>query len=149
MKTDKEPFVRKVTFEMENTTIVVASEEQLNNLLKFSTSEIDSCTVQIDPTFRLGPYECTPISYRNLMMKRKPTGRSPLRLGPVLIHHRKDQNIYCGFLQNLIDLKQALQGTLSTGTDGEQALVNAIDAKLPNAHSRSLRCFRHLQDNFE
>ena len=83
------------------------------------------------------------------MMKRKPTGRSPLRLGPVLIHHRKDQNIYCGFLQNLIDLKQALQGTLSTGTDGEQALVNAIDAKLPNAHSRSLRCFRHLQDNFE
>lgn len=38
---------------------------------------------------------------------------------------------------------------LSTGTDGEQALVNAIDAKLPNAHSRSLRCFRHLQNNFK
>ena len=149
MKTDKEPFVRKVTIEKENTTIVIASEEQLNNLLKFSTSEIDFCTVQIDPTFRLGPYECTPISYRNLMMKRKPTGKSPLRLGPVLIHYRKDQNTYSGFLQNLIDLKPALQGMLSTGTDGEQALVNAIDAKLPNAHSRSLRCFRHLQDNFK
>ena len=92
MKTDKEPFVRKVTIEKENTTIVIASEEQLNNLLKFSTSEIDFCTVQIDPTFRLGPYDCTPISYRNLMMNRKPTGKSPLRLGPVLIHYRKDQN---------------------------------------------------------
>ena len=149
MKTDNEPFVRKVTIEKENTTIVIGSEEQLNNLMKLSTSEIDFCTVQIDPTFRLGPYECTPISYRNLMMKRKRTGKNPLRLGPVLIHYRKDQNTYSGFLQNLIDLKPGLQGMLSTGTDGEQALVNAIEAKLPNAHSRSLRCFRHVQDNFK
>ena len=59
MKTDKEPFVRKLKIEKENITIVI--EEQLNNLLKFSTSGIDFCTVQIDPTFNLGPYECTPI----------------------------------------------------------------------------------------
>ena len=128
MKTDKESFVRKLTIEKENTAIVIASEEQLNNLLMFSTSEIDFCTVQIDPTFNLGPYECTPISYRNLMMKRKRTGKSPLGLAPVLIHYRKDQNTYSSFLQSLIDLKPALQGMLSTGTDGEQALVNAIEA---------------------
>ena len=128
MKTDKEPLVRKITIEKENTTIVIASEEQLNNLLKFSTSEIDFCTVQIDPTFNLGPYECTPISYRNLTMKRKRTGKSPLGLGPVLIHYRKDQNTHSCFLQSLHDLKPVLQGMLSTGTDGEQALVNAIEA---------------------
>ena len=149
LKTDKQPFVRKVTVEKENTTIVIASDNQLNDLMKFSTSEIDFCTVQIDPTFRLGPYECTPISYRNLMLKRKRTGKNPLRLGPVLIHYRKDHNTYSGFLQSLIDLKPGLQGVLSTGTDGEQALVNAIEDKLPNAHNRSLRCFRHLQDNFK
>ena len=83
------------------------------------------------------------------MTKRKRTGKSPLRLGPVLIHYRKDQNTYSSFLQSLIDLKSALQGMLLTGTDGEQALVNAIEAKLPNAHSRNLRCFRHFQDNFK
>ena len=105
--------------------------------------------MQIDPTFRLGPYECTPISYRNIRLKRKRTGKNPLRLGPVLIHYRKDHNKYSGFLQALIDLKPGLQGVLSTGTDGEQALVNAIEDKLPNAHNRSLRCFRHLQDNFK
>ena len=127
MKTD-EPFVRKVSIEKKNTAIVIASDEQLTNLAKFSTSEIDFCTVQIDPTFRLGPYECTLTSYRNLMLKRKRTGKSPLRLGPVLIHYRKDQNTYGSFLQSLIDLKPALQGMLSTGTDGEQALVNAIVA---------------------
>ena len=110
MKTDNEPFVRKVSIEKENTTIVIASDEQLTNLAKFSTSEIDFCTVQIDPTFRLGPYECTLTSYRNLMLKRKRTGKSPLRLGPVLIHYRKDQNTYSSFLQSLIDLKPTLQG---------------------------------------
>ena len=128
MKTDMEPFVRKITIEKENTAIVIASEEQLNNLLKFSTSEIGFCTVQIDPTFNLGPYECTPISYRNLTMKRKRTGKSPLGLGPVLIHYRKDQNTHSCFLQSLHDLKPVLQGMLSTGTGGEQALVNAIEA---------------------
>ena len=38
LKTDKQPFVRKVSVEKENTTIVIASDDQLNNLMKFSTS---------------------------------------------------------------------------------------------------------------
>lgn len=38
---------------------------------------------------------------------------------------------------------------LSTWTSGEQALVSTIEVKLPNAHSRSLRCFRHVQDHFK
>ena len=115
MKTEQEPLVQKITIEKENTTIFIASDKQLNDLAKFSTSEIDFCTVQIDPTFHLGPYECTPISYRNLMMKRKRTGKSPLRLGPVLIHYRKDQNTFSSFLQTLIDLKPQMQGLYPLG----------------------------------
>jgi hypothetical protein len=83
------------------------------------------------------------------MMKRKRTGKSPLRLGPVLIHYRKKQNIFSSFLQTIIDLKPQLQGVISTGTDGEQALVNAIEIKFPNAGKCSLRCFRHVQENFK
>ena len=74
--------------------MVIASHDQFNDLTKFSTSEIDFCAVQIDPTFQLGPYECTPISYRNLMLKSKHTGKNPLQLGPVLIHYFKDHNTY-------------------------------------------------------
>ena len=33
---------------------------------------------------------------------------------------------------------------LSTGTDDEQTLVNTLETKLPNAHSRSLRCFQRV-----
>ena len=69
--------------------MVIASHDQFNNLMKFSTLEIDFCAVQIDPTFQLGPYECTPISYRNH------TGKNPLQLRPVLIHYFKDHNTYC------------------------------------------------------
>ena len=119
LKTDKQPFVRKVSVEKENTTIVIASDNQLKDLMKFSTLEIDFFTVQIDPTFRLGLYKCRPISYRNLMLKRKRTGKNPLRLGSVLIHYRKDHNTYSAFRQALIYLKPALQGVLPTATDGE------------------------------
>ena len=83
------------------------------------------------------------------MMKRKRTGKSPLRLGPVLIHYRKDQNTFSSFLQTLIDLKPQMQRVISTGTNGEQALVNAIEMKFPNSGKCSLRCFRHVQENFK
>ena len=79
MKSKEEPFIRKVNLEKENLTIVLATENQLADLAKYSTSELD-------PTFNLGPYECTPMSYRNLLLKSKRSGVSPIRFGPVLIH---------------------------------------------------------------
>jgi len=63
MKSEDEPFIRKVSLEKANLTIVLASENQLAELAKYSTSELDFSVVQLDPTFNLGPHECTPISY--------------------------------------------------------------------------------------
>ena len=80
MKSEEEPFIRKVSLEKENLTIVLASENQLAELAKYSTSELDFSIVQLDPTFNLVPYECTPISYRNLLLKNKRSGTSPVRL---------------------------------------------------------------------
>ena len=85
MKTEEEPFTRKVSLEKENLTIVLASENQLAELEKYSTSELDFSIVQLGPTFNLGPYECTPISYTNLLLRSKKSGTSPGRLGLVLI----------------------------------------------------------------
>ena len=50
MKSKEEPFIRKVNLEKENLTIVLTTENQLADLAKYSTSELD-------PTFNLGPYE--------------------------------------------------------------------------------------------
>ena len=150
MKSEEEPFIRKVSLEKENLTIVLASENQLAELAKYSTSELDFSIVQLDPTFNLGPYECTPISYRNLLLKSKRSGgTSPVRLGPVLIHYRKDEKTFRDFLQTVVDAKPKLKEILSCGTDGETALINAIQSVLPKADERSVRCFKHLQDNMK
>ena len=49
--------------------IFLASENQLAKLEMYSTSEIDFSIVQLETTFNLGPYERTPMSYRNLLLK--------------------------------------------------------------------------------
>ena len=82
--------------------------------------------MQIDPTFNLGPYECTPISYQNLLLERNSTGKPPVFVGPVLIHYKKDKRTYMDFLNKLKSLTAGLQEIISFGTDGEMALVNAI-----------------------
>ena len=99
IKSEEEPFIRNVSLEKENLTIVLASENQLAELAKYSTSEPDFSIVQLDLTFNLGPYECTPISYINLLLKSKRSGSSPVTLGPVLIHYRKDEKTFQDFLQ--------------------------------------------------
>ena len=95
IKSEEEPFIRNVSLEKENLTIVLASENQLAELAKYSTSELDFYIA----TINLGPYECTPISYINLLLKSKRSGSSPVTLGPVLIHYRKDEKTFQDFLQ--------------------------------------------------
>lgn len=109
MKSEEEPFIRKVSLEKKNLTIVLAPENQLAELAKYSTSELDFSIVQLDPTFNLGPYECTLISYRNLLLESKRSGTSPVRRGPVLIHFRKDEKTFREFLQTIIDAKPKLK----------------------------------------
>lgn len=120
MKTEKEPCVRNVTLEKENRTIVLVTENQLGDLARYGTSELDFCIVQLDPTLSLGSYECTPISYQHVMLRGKRRGASPVRLGPVLIHFRKDEKTFRHFLLTIVDELPKLKEILSCGTDGGQ-----------------------------
>ena len=66
-----------------------------------------------------------------------------------MIHYRKDEKTFRDFLQTVVDAKPKLKEILSCGTDGETALINAIQSVLPKANERSVRCFKHLQDNLK
>ena len=46
-------------------------------------------------------------------------------------------------------MRPRLQDIISVGTDGEKALVNALQGCLPKASERSLRCFRDFRQNVE
>lgn len=54
--------------------IVLATEQQLGDLVRFATSSIEFGIVTVDPTFCLGEFEVTPLTYRHLLLetKRKP-----------------------------------------------------------------------------
>lgn len=149
MKEEEISFIRDVSIGKEGLSIVLASDVQLAELEKFCTEEIMFTVLQIDPTFNLGPYECTPISYKNLLLEKKSTGKHPVFVGPVLIHYRKDERTYRDFLNKLKSLRPGLQDIISIGTDGEMALVNALQSCFPKATERSLRCFRHFRQNME
>lgn len=149
MKEEDSSFIRDVSIGKEGLSIVLASDVQLAEMEKFCIEEMMFAVMQIDPTFNLGPYECTPISYQNLLLERKSTGKPPVFVGPVLIHYKKDERTYMDFLNKLKALRAGLQDIISFGTDGEMALGNALQSCFPKATEKSLRCFRHFRQNVE
>jgi hypothetical protein len=149
MKEEDNSFIRDVSIGKDGISVVLASDVQLAELETFCTDEAMFTVMQIDPTFNLGPYECTPISYRNLLLERKSTGKPPIFVGPVLLHYKKDERTFKDFLNKLKSLRPGLKDIISVGTDGEKALINALQDCLAKASERSLRCFRHFRQNVE
>ena len=51
--------------------IVIASDGQLDDLVRFCAplAGVESCVMTVDPTFNLGEFECTPTTYRHLMVQ--------------------------------------------------------------------------------
>ena len=141
MKEEDSSFIRDVSIGKEGLSIVLASDVQLAEMEKFCTEEMMFVVMQIEPTFNLGPYECTPISYQNLLLERKSSGKPLVFVGPVLIHYKKDERTYMDFLNKLKSLRPGLQETISFGADGEMAVVNALQSCFPKGTEKSLRCF--------
>ena len=145
MKEEKSRFIRDVSMGKDSLSIALASDVQLAEMEKFCTEEVMFTVMQIHPTFNLGPYECTPVSYQNLLLERKSTGKPPVFVGPVLIHYKKDERSYRDFLNKLKSLRPGLQEIASFGTDGEMALVNALQSCFPKGAQKPLHCFRHFR----
>ena len=108
--------------------IVIASDGQLDDLVRFCASPAgtETCIMTVDPTFCLGEFECTPITYRHLLVVTRRNKTSPVFLGPILIHYRKNFGSFLFFASSLVSLRRELQCLRSFGSDGEKALVDAF-----------------------
>ena len=84
---------------------VLCSEQQLSDIVGFGCDPYEFCTLGIDPTFNLGDFSVTPTVYRHLLFQNS-AGNSPLMLGPLLVHYRKEFRSYNYFFSTLIGLKQ-------------------------------------------
>ena len=125
--------------------VVVARDYQLQDLVRFCTNEHNFSVLTADPTFCLGDFDVTPITYRHLLLKSRRTDRPPVFVGPLLIHYRKTFSSYLFFSSSLVGLKPELEGVRAFGTDGEENLAKAL------AHTFTfgvhLTCFIHMKRN--
>ena len=139
-------FVRIVTASPEPMCIL-ATEQQLIDLERFTTNSNSFSIASVDPTFSLGDFSVTCVSYRHQLTYDCRTNESPIMLGPVLVHQRKLFETYHFFASSLIGLLPSLDRLLAFGTDGETALALAFSKQFQ--HAIHLRCFRHMKQNIQ
>ena len=142
----KDKFVRIVTATPEP-MCVLATNQQLHDLVRFGTNPNNFCILSVDPTFSLGDFNVTCITYRHLLMTDPHTGQSPIMLGPVLVHQSKEYSTYHFFVSSLLGITPDVSAILAFGTDGEAALVKALKQQF--CFAVHLRCFRHMKQDIE
>ena len=94
-------FVRSVNAAPEP-AIVVSTDRQLQDLSKFCCNSFEFCPLTVDPTFCLGSFDVTLITYRHLLLQSKRYGNPPVFIGPCCIHYKKSFATYLFFASTII-----------------------------------------------
>ena len=142
----EDPFIRNINA-TPDPAIIACTDWQLDDLVRFCAPPppVNGSILTVDPTFCLGEFECTPITYRHLLLRSRRYDTSPLFLGPVLVHYRKNFPSFLFFTSSLVGLRRPLEGIRAIGTDGEAALVDALTHEFRFAVH--LYCFNHVRSN--
>ena len=144
MEDKSEQFIREVKC-LREPAVIVATERQLNDLVRFCTIPGNFSILTLDPTFSLGDFDVTLVTYRHRMLISKQGNQHPAIIGPVMIHYRKTFSTYFFFASSLLGLRKEPASMKCFGTDGEQALVDAFKHLFPN--SDRLTCSIHVRKN--
>lgn len=126
---------------------VMTSDRQLNDLKRFCCNPVEFRPFTVDPTFDIGQFNVTPITYQHLVLENKRDGKHPSLIGPVLLHERKTEETYSTFSATLRTLEPGLRELLAFGTDDEQALISGFRNNFDRAIN--LLCELHLRKNVE
>ena len=139
-------FVRNVNF-AEGVMSVIGTDQQFEDIVRFCANEnmAYGSVLGIDPTFNLGDFFVTPTVFEHKMIKNKTTGKHPNFIGPTLIHQDRKFSTYHYFASEIKKLRPAMQGLVSFGTDGEEALSSVFLSVFPR--SVHLLCSLHKRDN--
>ena len=118
-------FVREIKV-LPEPAIILCSDYQLNDIVRFCTDVTSNCVLTVDPTFSLGPFDVTPTTYRHLLLKSRRYTTSPICVGPIMIHYKKNYSTYQFFASSLVGLNKDLSDLIAFGTDGEEPLYDAF-----------------------
>ncbi len=137
-------FIRDVKL-LPEPAVVVATDRQLDDMVRFCSDSSEFGILTIDPTFSLGAFDVTVATYRHLLLLSRKTQKPPVFIGPVLIHYKKTFATYLFFASSLVGLRRELAGVKCFGTDGETALIDAFQHGFPS--SIHLTCSIHMRRN--
>ena len=142
----EEAFVRDIRFS-DCPSGVNYLDQHLVDINRFCVDVPSPSILSIDPTFNLGRFFVTPMTYKNKSII-KSDGSHPIVLGPMLVHHKKTFDTYHFFASNLVSKEKRIRNVHCFGTDDEEALVNAFISEFDEA-SIHLLCFNHMKQNFK
>ena len=126
---------------------ILARDRQLLDIERFCTVPSGFSILTVDPTFNLGDFDVTPITYRHQLLETVRYKTSPMFIGPTLIHYRKTFHTYVFFASSLIGLRRGLRNVRAFGTDGEKALADAFAHEF--RYATHLTCFIHFRRNIK
>jgi len=67
---------------------ILATNRQLNDMVRFLTDQYHHAVMGIDPTFNFGDFNVTPIAFCYLLLEHR-KGHSPIMLGPLWFTNRR------------------------------------------------------------
>ena len=129
----------------------IYTERQLNDIAKFCCNEddVDISVLGVDTTFNMCDMWLTDTSYRNKRLKtvRSHRKKSPVFMGPAMLHHSKDEETFRRFCCELIAAKPTLSDLKVIGVDMEAAIYNGFKSVIRKLVR--LLCVRHLRQRDE
>ncbi len=94
---------------------VMMTDRQLSDLKRFCCNPLKYRPFTVDPTFDIGNYDVTPITYQHLLLENRGDGSHPSLIGPVLLHEKKTTETYSTFSGVLRTLEPDLRDALAFG----------------------------------
>ena len=119
-----EAFIRDVKAAPEPMAVCYA-DWQLKDLERFCTNPLEFSVLTVDTTFNLGDFFVTPVCYEHLLLEDIRSGKSPIIIGPVLVHQQMKFTSFNYLASTLIDGNKNLRYIQAFGTDGDNNLNEA------------------------
>jgi len=155
---DEEDFVQAVNVQLRRSpSVTLYTQQQINdirNLCSTDTVPELRSVLAFDRTFNLSSLYLTVMVFKHRKVVRKSTQEPPLFVGPMMLHGDGKYSTYLNFFSTV---NGALNGAglsasefrmtdnIVTGSDDENALVNAAVTAFPNC--LQLYCMVHVKDN--
>lgn len=125
--------------------VILASDLQLNDIVRFCCNPFEYSVLTVDPTFSLGDFDVTPTTYRHLLLECNRSKKPPVMIGPTLIHYKKTFQTYLFLASSMVGLRRDIENLRVFGTDGEKALIDAFSHEFRLAIH--LTCSIHVRRN--